>query len=49
MMEAGPKHRSTIDGRIQKETSPTDIIALIAVPDKPDMGVEIFMSWAVMV
>jgi len=46
MMEAGPKRRSTIDGRIQKGTSLTDIIALIAVPDK---GGEIFMSWTVMV
>ena len=45
MMEAGSKYRLTIDGRIQEGTSPTDIIALIALPG---MGREIFMSWTVM-
>ena len=44
MMEAEPKHQSTIDWRIGKGTSPTDIIALIVVPDKQDIGGDIFVS-----
>jgi len=44
MVEARPTHRSAIEEEFKKETSPTDIIALIAEPDKPDKGRHIFMS-----
>jgi len=46
MMEAGPIYRSAIDGRVHEGT---DIIALIAVPDKPDMGRQIFVSQTAMI
>jgi len=42
-MEAGPNYGSAIAGRIEKNTS-ADTIALIVVPDKPNIGRRIFMS-----
>jgi len=44
MMEARPKHRSAIGGRSDRGDLEADTIALIAVPDQPDMGKGIFVS-----
>ena len=44
MVDAEPIHQSAIDGRAKQGTFPTDIIALIVVPDRSDTSSEIFIS-----
>ena len=43
-MEARPKQRSAVDGQVERGDLETDTIALIVVPDQPDMDKGIFMS-----
>ena len=44
VMEARPKQRSAVDGQVERGDLETDTIALIVVPDQPDMDKGIFMS-----
>jgi len=44
VVEARPKHRSAIDIQVDRGDLEADTIALIAVPDQPDMDKGIFMS-----